>query len=113
MSTSDADDAAFQALEDVAAIAGELDDILVVGGQMAFLLLTAFPATGSPFHAFCSVWSGIGVGGPSVRKPRVRTAPQLDVLEIVIDERLRLNAEAPLKQRHAAERVFARLVNLG
>ena len=47
VSTSDADDAAFQALEDVAAIAGELDDILVVGGQMASLLLTAFPATGS------------------------------------------------------------------
>ncbi|TFD79207.1 hypothetical protein [Cryobacterium fucosi] len=47
VSTSDADDAAFQALEDLAAIAGELDDILVVGGQMASLLLTAFPATGS------------------------------------------------------------------
>jgi hypothetical protein len=47
VSTSDADDAAFQALEDVAAIGGELDDILVVGGQMVSLLLAAFPATGS------------------------------------------------------------------
>ena len=65
VSTSDADDAAFQALEDVAAIASELDDILVVGGQMAFLLLTAFPATGSPFHAFCSVWGTVRGAGPS------------------------------------------------
>ncbi len=47
VSTSDADDAAFQALEDVAAIAVDLDGILVIGGQMASLLLTAFPATGS------------------------------------------------------------------
>ncbi|WP_147440903.1 hypothetical protein [Mycetocola zhadangensis] len=47
MSTSDADDAAFQALEDVAAIAVDLDDILVIGGQIASLLLIAFPSTGS------------------------------------------------------------------
>lgn len=47
VSTSDADDAAFRALEDVAAIAVDLDDILVIGGQMASLLLTAFPSTGS------------------------------------------------------------------
>jgi hypothetical protein len=46
VSTSDADDAAFRALEDVAAIAVDLDDILVIGGQMASLLLTAFPSTG-------------------------------------------------------------------
>ncbi|MCC6270444.1 MAG: hypothetical protein IT190_04135 [Microbacteriaceae bacterium] len=47
VSTSNADDAAFLALEDVARITESLDEIRVVGGQMASLLLTAFPVAGA------------------------------------------------------------------
>jgi hypothetical protein len=43
VATSNADDAAYLALEDVARITEELEDIRVVGGHMAGLLLTAFP----------------------------------------------------------------------
>lgn len=46
---------------------------------------------------------------PPARKPRVRTAPRLDVFKSVIDEMLREDTEAPRKQRHTARRVFARL----
>ncbi|ROS57745.1 IS21 family transposase [Frigoribacterium sp. PhB24] len=61
-----------------------------------------------------------GVGRPTVRqalaqaeppsrKPRVRTAPRLDVFKSAIDEMLREDLDAPRKQRHTARRVFARL----
>jgi hypothetical protein len=43
VSTSNADDAAYLALQDVARITKDLDDVRVVGGQMASLLLTAYP----------------------------------------------------------------------
>lgn len=43
VATSNADDAAFLALEDVARITEGLDDVRVVGGHMVGLLLTAFP----------------------------------------------------------------------
>lgn len=47
VATSNADDAAFLALEDVARITEGLDDVRVVGGHMASLLLTAFPVAGA------------------------------------------------------------------
>ncbi|GAA0993509.1 hypothetical protein [Subtercola frigoramans] len=43
VATSNADDAAYLALEDVARITEHLNDVRVVGGQMASLLLAAFP----------------------------------------------------------------------
>jgi len=43
VATSRADDAAFRALADVAEIAKHIEDVRIVGGQMASLLLTAFP----------------------------------------------------------------------
>ncbi len=46
---------------------------------------------------------------PPVRKPRVRTAPRLDVFKLAIDEMLRQDLDGPRKQRHTARRVFARL----
>ena len=47
VATSNADDAAFLALEDVARITEGLDDVRVVGGHMVGLLLTAFPVAGA------------------------------------------------------------------
>lgn len=47
VATSNADDAAYLALEDVARITQGLDDARVVGGHMASLLLTAFPVAGT------------------------------------------------------------------
>jgi hypothetical protein len=47
VATSKADDAAYLALEDVVGITEDLDDVRVVGGQMASLLLTAFPVAGA------------------------------------------------------------------
>ncbi|MEX1077976.1 MAG: hypothetical protein WED09_02555 [Homoserinimonas sp.] len=47
VATSNADDAAYLALEDVARITEGLDDVRVVGGHMASLLLTAFPVAGA------------------------------------------------------------------
>lgn len=63
-----------------------------------------------------------GVGQPTVRqallqaeppprKPRVRSAPRLDAFKNAIDEMLRLDTEAPRKQKHTARRVFARLAD--
>ncbi|SEO17952.1 IS21 family transposase [Cryobacterium luteum] len=63
-----------------------------------------------------------GVGRPTVRqallqaeppprKPRVRSAPRLDAFKRVIDEMLRLDTEAPRKQKHTARRIFARLAD--
>lgn len=45
LGTSRADDAAFRALADVARITADIEDIRIVGGQMASLLLTAFPVS--------------------------------------------------------------------
>jgi hypothetical protein len=47
VATSNADDAAYLALEDVARITEHLDQVRVVGGHMASLLLTAFPVAES------------------------------------------------------------------
>ncbi|SEN81629.1 hypothetical protein [Cryobacterium luteum] len=47
VATSNADDAAYQALEDVVRITEHLEDVRVVGGHMASLLLTAFPVAGA------------------------------------------------------------------
>jgi len=44
--TSGADDAAFRALADLARITENIEDIRIVGGHMASLLLTAFPVSG-------------------------------------------------------------------
>jgi hypothetical protein len=43
VSTSNADDSAFRALNDVAEVTAEIDDARVIGGQMVGLLLTTFP----------------------------------------------------------------------
>jgi hypothetical protein len=43
VATSNADDAAYLALQDVVRAAAGLEDVRVVGGQMASLLLTAYP----------------------------------------------------------------------
>ena len=45
--TSNADDAAFRALADVAEITERIDDVRIVGGHLASLLLTAFPVRGA------------------------------------------------------------------
>ena len=47
VATSNADDAAFRALADVAEITKHLDDLRIVGGHMASLLLTACPVPGA------------------------------------------------------------------
>lgn len=47
VATSNADDAAYRALEDVVRITEHLEDVRVVGGHMASLLLTAFPVAGA------------------------------------------------------------------
>lgn len=47
VATSNADDAAYLALEDVARITEGLDDVRIIGGHMARLLLTAFPVAGA------------------------------------------------------------------
>lgn len=45
--TSRADDAAFRALADIAAITEGAADVRIVGGQMVSLLVSAFPAEGT------------------------------------------------------------------
>ncbi|WP_377012180.1 hypothetical protein [Cryobacterium melibiosiphilum] len=47
VATSNADDAAFRALADVTEITQQIDDVRIVGGHMASLLLTAFPVPGA------------------------------------------------------------------
>lgn len=47
VATSNADDAAFRALADVAEITKKIEDVRIVGGHMASLLLTAFPVRGA------------------------------------------------------------------
>lgn len=48
---------------------------------------------------------------PPERKTPVRTAPKLDPVKPLIDAMLREDLDAPLKQRHTARRVLARLVD--
>ena len=48
---------------------------------------------------------------PLARKRRVFAAPALDPVKPVIDAMLRLDLDAPRKQRHSARRVLARLVD--
>lgn len=63
-----------------------------------------------------------GVGRPTVRRallradppprrPRVRSAPRLEVFKSAIDAMLLENTTAPRKQRHTARRIFARLAD--
>lgn len=47
VATSNADDAAFRALADVAEVTKQIDDVRIVGGHMESLLLTAFPVRGA------------------------------------------------------------------
>lgn len=46
---------------------------------------------------------------PPPRKPRVSPAPRLDPFKAAIDDRLRVDLDAPRKQRHTARRILARL----
>lgn len=48
---------------------------------------------------------------PLPRKTPVRRSPRLESLKKLIDEMLRVDLEAPRKQRHTARRVLARLVD--
>ncbi|RFA06593.1 transposase, partial [Subtercola boreus] len=48
---------------------------------------------------------------PPAKKPRVRSAPRLDVFKAIIDRMLTDDLTAPKKQRHTARRVFARLAD--
>jgi transposase len=48
---------------------------------------------------------------PPERKTPVRAAPRLDEFKDAIDEMLRVDLDAPRKQRHTAKRVLARLVD--
>lgn len=47
VASSNADDASFRALEDVASLTSHLEDVRIVGGHMVSLLLTAFPVQGA------------------------------------------------------------------
>lgn len=47
VATSNADDAAFLALADVAEITKQIDDVRIVGGHMASFLLSAFTVNGA------------------------------------------------------------------
>ncbi len=58
-----------------------------------------------------TVHQALAQAEPPARKPRVRSAPRLDPFKDSIDEMLRLDIEAPRKQRHTARRVFARLAD--
>ena len=48
---------------------------------------------------------------PPARKTPVRTSRRLDPYKCAIDEMLRVDLDAPRKQRHTARRVLARLVD--
>jgi transposase len=48
---------------------------------------------------------------PPVRKAPQRIAPRLEPFKAAIDEMLRIDLDAPKKQRHTARRVLARLVD--
>jgi transposase len=48
---------------------------------------------------------------PPPRKTPARTSPRLAPFQVVIDEMLRADLDAPKKQRHTARRVLARLVD--
>lgn len=67
VATSNADDAAYLALEDVARITEDLDEVRVVGGHMTSLLLTAFPVSGAVIRrtadADAAISTSIAVSG--------------------------------------------------
>jgi hypothetical protein len=48
---------------------------------------------------------------PPPRKPRTFRAPRLDPAKPLIDAMLRVDLDAPRKQRHTARRVLARLID--
>ena len=52
-----------------------------------------------------------GRRSPPERKTPVRSAPKLDPVKPLIDAMLRVDLDAPRKQRHTARRVLARLVD--
>jgi transposase len=54
--------------------------------------------------ALDSVW-------PEERKPLPKRATRLDPYKILIDEMLRVDLDAPRKQRHTAKRIFDRLID--
>ncbi len=58
-----------------------------------------------------SVRQALEAADPPARKPRVSPAPRLDPFKAAIDEmlKLKLDLDAPRKQRHTARRVLARL----
>jgi transposase len=56
-----------------------------------------------------TVRQALAQADPPARKPRVRTAPRLDMFKPAIDGMLRQDLDEPRKQRHTARRVFARL----
>ncbi|MHA7146542.1 IS21 family transposase [Arthrobacter sp. TmT3-37] len=58
-----------------------------------------------------TVRQALGQAEPPPRKPRVRTAPRLEMFKPAIDVMLRRDLENPRKQRHTARRVFARLAD--
>ncbi len=47
---------------------------------------------------------------PPARKPRTSKSPRLDPYKLVIDEMLRMDLDAPRKQRHTARRIHVRLI---
>ncbi len=56
-----------------------------------------------------TVRQALEAADPPPRKPRVSPAPRLDPFKAAIDEMLRVDLEAPRKQRHTARRILARL----
>jgi transposase len=56
-----------------------------------------------------TVRQALEAADPPPRKPRVSPAPRLDPFKATIDEMLRVDLDAPRKQRHTARRVLARL----
>ena len=56
-----------------------------------------------------TVRQALEAADPPPRKPRVSPAPRLDLFKVAIDEMLRVDLDAPRKQRHTARRILARL----
>jgi DNA replication protein DnaC len=51
------------------------------------------------------------LGWRGLKKTRERSSPRLGPFKPIIDEMLRLDLDAPRKQRHTAKRIFVRLVD--